>query len=152
MTRCETQGGILIEKGTSLNLYYIWLLFFINQFNTQIFTKLQIRKVPNRHKTWNRRQFDVDITSVCRKQNIDEFPRLLHVLFRMKFRLAKNRHRFNVLFLTYFDERNFGDVSTHIFRPNFDGRKVDLISMYLFQPNFDGLKINVASIYFFSII
>ena len=32
------------------------------------------------YNTWNRRQFDVDVTSI-RKKNIDQFPRRFGVFF-----------------------------------------------------------------------
>ena len=40
-------------------------------------------KFPNGHTTSNRRRFDVDITSIRRRPNFDEFPRRFHVLLSM---------------------------------------------------------------------
>ena len=41
--------------------------------------------IPNRHPTSNRRRFHVDITSIHRRPNFDEFPCHFHILFRCKF-------------------------------------------------------------------
>ena len=40
-------------------------------------------KFPNGHTTSNRRRFDVDITSIRRRPNFDEFSRRFHVLLSM---------------------------------------------------------------------
>ena len=40
---------------------------------------------PNGHTTSNWRGFDVDVTSIRRRPNFDEFPRRFHVLFRCNF-------------------------------------------------------------------
>ena len=73
----------------------------------------------------NRRRFNVDITSIRRRPNLDEFPRHFHVLFRCNFASLKIRV-----------------VSTYFFRCNFDGRKIHMVSTYLFRCNFYGRKIS----------
>ena len=88
-------------------------------------------KLPNGY-TLIRRGFDVDITSIRRRPNFDEFPRHFHVLFRCDF-----------------DGRKINVVSTYFFQCNFDGRKICIISMYFFRCNFDGRKVHVISTYFY---
>ena len=83
---------------------------------------------PNGHTTSNPRRFDVNITSICRRQNFDEFPRHFRVLFRCDFAGQK------ILV-----------VSAYFLRCNFDGRKIHIVSAYFFQCNFDGRKIHVVS-------
>ena len=39
------------------------------------------REDTHGHTTSNRRRFNVDITSIRRRPNFDEFPRRFHVLF-----------------------------------------------------------------------
>ena len=41
--------------------------------------------IPDGNTTLNRCRFDVDITSIPWKPNLDEFPRCVHVLFRRNF-------------------------------------------------------------------
>ena len=73
---------------------------------------------PNGDTTSNPRRFDVDITSIRRKPNFDEFPR-----------------HFRVLFLCDFDGRKTHKVSTYFFWCNFDGRKIHIVSTYFFDIN-----------------
>ena len=58
---------------------------------------------PNGHTTSNPRQFDVDIKSIRRKPNFDEFPRHFCVLFRCDFEVEKStwfpRAFFDVIFM-----------------------------------------------------
>ena len=67
--------------------------------------------IPNGHTTLNRRGFDVDITSIRRRPNFDEFPRHFRVLFRCDFA-----------------GRKIHIVSTYFFRCNFDDRKIHVVS------------------------
>ena len=68
-------------------------------------------KQPNGHTTSNRCGFDVDITSIRRRANFDQFPPHFRVLFRCNF-----------------DGRKIHVVSTYFFRCNFDGRKIHVVS------------------------
>ena len=79
-------------------------------------------ELPNGHTTSNRRGFDMDITSIRRRPNFDEFPR--H--FRD------------------FDGRKIHVVSTYFFRCNFDGRNMHVIFTYFFQHNFDGQRFDIV--------
>ena len=88
--------------------------------------------IPNGQTMSNPRRFDVDITSIRRRPNFDEFPR-----------------HFRVLFLRNFDDRKIRVVSAYSFRSNFNGRKIDVVSTYSFRCNFDGRKIYVVSTYFY---
>ena len=87
---------------------------------------------PNGHTTSNRCRFDVDIMSIRRRPNFDDFPRRFHVLFQCNF-----------------TDRKIHVVSTHFFRSNFDGGKIHVVSTYFFRCNFDGGKIHLVSTYFF---
>ena len=66
--------------------------------------------IHNARTTLNRRQFDVDITSICRKEKIDQCPHHFNVLFRRNFDerkidvfFTKNvRELSDILVLTYF--------------------------------------------------
>ena len=53
-------------------------------YNFQYFNQ-QHMELPNGHTTSNRCWFHVDITSIRRRPNFDEFPRHFHVLFRCNF-------------------------------------------------------------------
>ena len=86
------------------------------------------QQIPNGHTTSNPRLFDVDITSIRRKPNFDEFP-----------------HHFLVLFRCNFADRKIHVVSTYLFRHNFDGRKIHLVSTHFFRCNFSVRKIHVDS-------
>ena len=77
---------------------------------------------------------DVDITSIRRRRNFDEFPRHFHILFRCDFA-----------------GRKIHVVSTYFFRCNFDGRRIHIVSTYFFRCNFDGRKIHVVSRTFISV-
>ena len=77
--------------------------------------------VLNGPNTSNRRRFDVDITLLLRKENIDEFPRCFEEPFRCNF-----------------DKRKFDLLSTCFVRRNFDGWKIEVISMYSFDVTFKG--------------
>ena len=88
--------------------------------------------LTQRQITSNGRRFDVNITSIRRRPNFDEFPRYFHELFRCNFA-----------------DRKIHVVSTYFFRHNFNGRKIDVVSTYFFRRNFDGGKIHVVCTYFF---
>ena len=85
--------------------------------------------------TSNRRQFDIDITSIHQKENIDKFQRLFDELIRCNF-----------------DSQKFDGVSTCFVRRNFDGQKIYYISIYVLQRNFVGRKFHIVSMYFFDAI
>ena len=104
---------------------------------------------PNGHTTSNRRQFDVDITSIHRRPNYDEFPRWFHLLFLCNFGDQKIHVVSTYIFWCNFNSRKIYVVSTYFFRRNFDGRKIHVTSTYFFWCNFDGRKIHVVSRYFF---
>ena len=91
-----------------------------------------VLRIPNGHTTSNPRRFDVDITSIRRRPNFDEFPRHFRVLFRCDFA-----------------GRKIHVVSTYFFRCNFAGRKIHAVSTYFFRCNFAGRKIHIVSTYFF---
>ena len=86
------------------------------------------QQIPNGHTTSNPRLFDVDITSIRRKPNFDEFP-----------------HHFLLLFRCNFADRKIHVVSTYLFRHNFDGRKIHVVSTHFFRCNFSVRKIHVDS-------
>ena len=79
--------------------------------------------LPNGHTTSNPCRFDVDITSICRRPNFDEFARHFRVPFRCNF-----------------DGRKMQVVFMYFFRRNFAGRKIHVISTYSFWCNYDGRK------------
>ena len=79
----------------------------------------------------NRCRFDVSITLIRRRENVDKFP-----------------HQFDILFQCNFDERKIDVVSTYFVQRNFDKRNMDVVSMYFFWLDFDGRKTNVVSVYF----
>ena len=85
------------------------------------------------HAMPNRRGFDVDITSIYKKENINKFP-----------------HHFDVVFRCNFDGWKIDVVSTYFLPCNFDEQKIDVFSTYFIRRNFDERYINVVSIYFFS--
>ena len=100
------------------------------------------------HTTSNRRQFDINITSIRRRPKFDEFSRHFHVLFWCNFADWKIR-----LVSTYFFRRNFAGqkihlVSAYFLQCNFAGRKIHVVPTYLFRRNFDSRKIHVVSAYF----
>ena len=72
------------------------------------------RRVHNGRNTLNRRWFDVDIMSIRRKKNIDQYP----LRFKELFRCNLERQKSDVVW-TYFVQHSF------------DGPKCDIISMYL---------------------
>ena len=110
----------------------------------------------------NRRQFDVDITSIRRKENSRHFD----LLFPCNYLMGKKSISFRRAFFdvnsmsekigvasTYFLRCNFDDQKIDVFltyfaQHNFDERNIDVISKYSFQLNFDGRKINFFSVYF----
>ena len=77
----------------------------------------------------------MDITSIRRRPNFDEFPRHFRVLFRCDFA-----------------GRKIHVVSTYFFRCNLAGRKIHVVSAYFLRCNFDGRKIHVVSGTFISVI
>ena len=104
---------------------------------------------PNRHTTSNRRRFDMDITSIRRRPNFDEFPRRFHVLFRRTFADRKIHVVSTYFFRCNFDGGKIHVVSTYFFRCNFDGRNIHGVSTYFFRRNFDGRIIHFVCKYFF---
>ena len=110
----------------------------------------------------NRRPFDVDITSIRRKENSRHFD----LLFPCHYLMGKKSTSFRRAFFdvnsmsekigvtsTYFLRCNFDDqkidaVLTSFVQHNFDERNINVVSMCFFQRNFDGQKINVFSVYF----
>ena len=105
--------------------------------------------LPNWHTMSNPRRFDVDITSIRRRANFNEFPRHFHVLFRCNFDGRKIHVVSMYFFRCNFAGRKIHVVSMYFFRCNFAGRKIHVISTYFFRCNFDGRKIHVVSTYFF---
>ena len=103
---------------------------------------------PNGHTTSNRRGFDVDITSIRRRPNFDEFPHHFHVLFRCDFAGRKIHVVSTYFFRCNFAGRKIHVVSTYFFRCNFAGRKSHVVPTYFFRRNFAGRKIHVVSTYF----
>ena len=122
--------SFFLKKAISLNVVHqfditsprklLWLQYFYFQ------------RLPYGHSTSNRHGFDVDITSICQRPNLDEFPR-----------------HFRVLFWCNFDGRKIHVASTYFFRRNFAGREVHVISTYFFRCNFDGRNMHVVFTYFF---
>ena len=104
---------------------------------------------PNERTTSNRCRFDVDITSIRRRPNFDEFPRRFHVLFRCNFSGRKIHVVSRYFFRCNFDGRKIHVVSTYFFRCNFDGRKIHLVYAYFFRCNFFRRNIHGVPIYFF---
>ena len=107
------------------------------------------RIIPNGHTTSNRRGFDVDITSIRRRPNFDEFPRHFHILFRCDFTGRKIHVVSTYFFRCNFAGRKIHVVSTYFFRCNFAVRKIHVVSRYFLRCNFDGRKIHIVSTYFF---
>ena len=91
--------------------------------------------LPNEHTTSNPRRFDVDIMSIRRIPNFDDFPRHFRLLFRCTF-----------------DDRKIRVFSTYLFWRNLAGKKICVISPYVFGCNFDDRKIHIVSMYFFDVI
>ena len=83
----------------------------------------------------NRRRFHLDITSIHRRPNIDEFPRHFHVLFRC-----------------ILADLEIHIVSTYFFQRNFDGRKTHVVSTYFFRCNLMVEKLTLFSPTFFNVI
>ena len=94
-------------------LFYFFTFYFF-----YIFGNICIA-APNGHTTWNPRLFDVDITSICRRLNFDDFPCHFRVLFQCNFYVRKIQ-----VFSTYF------------YRCNFAGWKFHAVSTYFFGCNF----------------
>ena len=129
---------------SSINVFIVYVSYALCKWSTIINATLVLtsspvavmfpvtRLNPNERTTSNPRGFDVDITSIRRRLNFDEFLRHFRVLFRCNF-----------------DGRKMDVVSTYFFRCNFDGQKIHVVSTYSFQCNFAGRKIYVASTYFF---
>ena len=128
--------------------------------------RLHKMHTPNGHTTSNTRGFDIDITSIRRRSNFDEFPRHFHVHFRCNFADLKIHvvstyfFRCNFdgqkvhVFSTYFFGRNFVGRKIHVVSTfsswrNFAGRIIHVFSTYFFRCNFDGRKIHVVSTHFF---
>ena len=77
--------------------------------------------LPNGDTTSNRRHFHMDITSIRRRPNFEEFPGHFHAFFRCNFADSK-----------------IHVVSTYFFVWNFDDPKIHVVSTYFFGRNFDG--------------
>ena len=86
---------------------------------------------PNGHTMSNQHQFDIDIISICQRENIDKCP-----------------HHFDVIFHCDFIGQKISVVLTYFPRRNVHGQKIDVVFMYFLQRNFDGKKIDVVSTYF----
>ena len=86
---------------------------------------------PNGHTMSNQHQFDIDIISICQRENIDKCP-----------------HHFDVIFHCDFIGQKISVVLTYFPRRNVHGPKIDVVFMYFLQRNFDGKKIDVVSTYF----
>ena len=71
------------------------------------------RHLPNGHTTSNPRRFDVDITLIRRRPNLDKFPRHFHVLFRCNF--ARRKIHVVSTYSCNFPGPKFHDVSTYFF-------------------------------------
>ena len=102
------------------------------------------------HTTSNRRRFNVHITSICWKENMDKLPRHFDVLFRCNFDGRKIDVVSTYSLRCNFDERKIDVVSMYFVRRNFDERNIDVVSMFFFffRLDFDGRKINIVSVYF----
>ena len=99
-------------------------------FKTNTVSKYQLKPYGNTMLNW--RRFDVDITSICQRPNLDKFPSHFHVLFRCNFA-----------------DRKIHVASKYFFRCNFAGRKIHVVSTYFFRRNFSGFSsifFNVISI------
>ena len=118
--------------------------------NTKRHFKVPIcERLINGHTTSNPRRFGVDIASIRRRPNFNEFPRHFRVLFWCNFD-SQGIH----VVSTYFFQRNFAGrkiyvISTYFFWYNFDGRKIHVVSRYFYRCNFAGRKIHIVSTYFF---
>ena len=76
----------------------------------------KLNKLPNGYTTSNPRRFDVDITSISRRPNFDEFPRHFRVLFRCDFAGRK----IHVVSTYFFDVISMVEKSTLFPRTFFD--------------------------------
>ena len=92
------------------------------------------------------RRFDMDITSIRRRPNFDEFLRRFHVLFRCNFADRKIHVVSTYFFRCNFDGRNIHGVSTYFFRRNFDGRIIHFVCKYFFRQNFDEFDVVVGKL------
>ena len=112
-----------------------------------ILLDLQPRWLRNRHITSNRRRFDIDITSMHRKKNIDKFPPHFDVLSRCNF----NGRKIDVV-SPYFlrcNERKIDFISTYFLWCKFDKWKIDVFLTYFLRRNFDERNIEVVSMCLF---
>ena len=100
--------------------------------------------LPNWHTMSNPRRFDVDITSIRRRANFNEFPRHFHVLFRCNFDGRKIHVLSTYSFCCNFDGRKIHVVSTYFYRCNFDGRNMHVVFTYFFRRNFDGQRFDIV--------
>lgn len=89
----------------------------------------------NGHIISNRHQSDVDVMSICKKQNFDEF--LL---------------RFDALFRWNFDGWKVDVVLTCFLQRNFDQREIEIVLTYIVRRNFGRQKVGATSMYFFNAI
>ena len=109
-----------------MNYFSLFLSIYSNC--RVILVKPQSRWLRTGHTTSNRRRFDVYITLIRRKENINKFP-----------------HDFDVLFSCNFDGRKIIVVLTYFLRCKFDDWKIGLVSTYFLRCNFDEQKIDVFS-------
>ena len=72
--------------------------------------------LPNWHTMSNPRRFDVDITSIRRRANFDEFPRHFRVLFRCNF----DGRKIHVVSTYFFDVISMVEKSTSFPHTFFD--------------------------------
>ena len=113
-----------------------------------ILVNLESRWLRTEHTTTNRCQFDVGITSIRRREDMDNFSHHFDVLFQCNFDEQKFDVVLTYFLLSNFDERKIDVVSTCFVQGNFDEQNIDVVSMYFFRLDFDGRKINVVSVYF----
>ena len=103
------------------------------------------KTMPNGHTTLNLRRFDVDITSIRRRPNFNEF----HVISAYFFDVISMVEKSTYFFWCNFAGRKTHVVSTYFFRCNFDGWKIHVVSMYFHRCNFVGRNVHVVFTYFF---
>ena len=108
-----------------------------------------IYSLPNGLTRSNPRQFEVDITSIGRGLNFDEFPRHFRVLFFDVILMVEKSTLFPHTFWRNFAGRKIYLISTYFFRCNFDGQKIHVVSTYSFRCNFDSRNFHVVFTYFF---
>ena len=116
----------LFIRGRKINISFILILLFYfkvpktvrlnptHYFIMQIPIKRELQQ-PSRHTTSNRQRFNIDITPMHQKENINELPR-----------------HFDVTFWWNFDGWKIKIVLTYVLRDNFRGQKMDVALNVLF--------------------